>query len=142
MIKNFENIKTLSDLKKTGYKHRSVKDEMRENLISILKKNEKQFTDIIGYEETVIPDIQSAILSRHNIILLGLRGQAKTKIARTLVNMLDEYIPVIEGSELHDDPLHPISRLGKDKLEEFGDETPIEWIHRNDRYIQSEEDNL
>lgn len=136
MIKNFENIKTLAELKRAGYKHISIKDEMRANLISVLKKNEKQFTDIIGYDETVIPDIQSAILSRHNIILLGLRGQAKTKIARTLVNMLDEYIPIIEGSEIHDDPLHPISRYGKDKIEELGDETPVQWVHRNDRYAE------
>lgn len=136
MIKNFENIKTLSQLKKNGYKYRSIKDEMRENLISILRKKEKQFADIIGYEDTVIPDIQSAILSRHNIILLGLRGQAKTKIARSLVNLLDEYIPIIEGSEINDDPLHPISRYSKDIIEELGDDTPINWVFRNERYSE------
>ncbi|KAB2845094.1 MAG: magnesium chelatase [Melioribacteraceae bacterium] len=136
MIKNFENIKTLGQLKKSGYKLKSIKDEMRENLISLLKNKEKQFTDIIGYDETVIPDIQSAILSRHNIILLGLRGQAKTKIARSLVNLLDEYIPVIAGSEINDDPLHPISRFGKDKVEEYEDDTTIDWIHRNERYAE------
>lgn len=136
MIKNFEKIKTISDLKKSGFVSRSIKEEMRENLIASLRRNKNPFSGIIGYDETVIPDIQSSILSRHNLILLGLRGQAKTKIARLMVNLLDEYMPIIEGSELNDDPLNPISRYGKDKLAEFGDNTPIEWISRDERYTE------
>ena len=101
-------ITTLGQLKKTDYKSRSVKDELRANLITQLKKHEGGFEGIIGFEDTVIPDLQTAILSRHNILLLGLRGQAKTRIARLLVNLLDEYVPYIEGSELFDDPLAPI----------------------------------
>ncbi|MCX6168061.1 MAG: sigma 54-interacting transcriptional regulator [Ignavibacteriales bacterium] len=136
MINNFEKIKTLGALKKSGYLALQVKEEMRRNLIDSLKNNLNPFDNIIGYEETVIPDIQTAILSRHNIILLGLRGQAKTKIARMMINLLDEFIPGIEGSELNDDPFNPLSRFGKDKIAELGDDTPIEWIHRNDRYTE------
>src|ERR1700735_4631885 len=106
------NIKTLGELKKTAYKSRSVKDELRENLIKQLKHGEGGFEGIVGFEDTVIPDLQTAILSRHNILLLGLRGQAKTRIARLLVNLLDEWMPFIKGSELYDDPLAPISWFG------------------------------
>ncbi|MBI1936898.1 MAG: magnesium chelatase [Ignavibacteriales bacterium] len=136
MLKNFESIKTFGELKKAGYKSISVKEEMRKNLIDLLKRNINPFEEIIGYDETVIPDIQTAILSRHNIILLGLRGQAKTKIARLMINLLDEYIPIIEDSEVNDDPFHPLSRYGKDKLEEMNDETPITWIHKSERYTE------
>jgi len=129
-------ITTFGELKRTGYKSKSIKDELRDNLIKFLKKNENPFEGIIGYEETVIPDIQTAILSRHNIILLGLRGQAKTKIARMLINLLDEYIPVVAGSELNDDPLHPLSRYSKDVIAENGDDTKIEWHHRSERYAE------
>jgi magnesium chelatase subunit I len=101
-----------------------------------LKKGSDPFAGIIGYEETVIPDIQTAILSRHNIILLGLRGQAKTKIARLLINLLDEYIPVVAGSELNDDPIHPLSRIAKDLINVHGDDTKIEWLHRSERYAE------
>src|SRR5471030_2987562 len=130
------NIKTLGQLKQSGYVSRSVKEELRENLIAQLKKHEGGFEGIIGYEDTVIPDLQTAILSRHNILLLGLRGQAKTRIARLLVNLLDEYIPYIEGSELFDDPLAPISWFGHNIIEEKGDDTPIAWIHRSERYTE------
>lgn len=136
MIKNYESIKTLGVLKESKYKTRSVKDELRDNLITKLKEGEKPFEGVIGYNETVIPDIQTAILSRHNIILLGLRGQAKTRIARMIVNLMDEFIPVVEGSEMNDDPFHPLSRYAKDKIEELGDDTPIEWIKRDDRYAE------
>ena len=128
--------KTFGELKKSGYKPLHIKDELRKNLICFLKKREKQFEGIVGYDETVIPDIQTAILSRHNIILLGLRGQAKTRIARLLINLLDEYIPVVAGSELNDDPFNPLSRYAKDALAEFGDETKIEWLHRSQRYAE------
>jgi magnesium chelatase subunit I len=122
---NVISIKTLGELKKSGYKSRSVKDELRENLICYLKKGENSFEGILGYDETVIPDIQTAILSRHNIILLGLRGQAKTRIARLFTNLLDEYIPYVEGSELNDDPFNPLSRYAKDRIEAEGDNTCI-----------------
>lgn len=130
------NIKTLGDLKRSGYRSRSTKEELRENLIKKLKNKETVFEGIWGYEETVIPDMERALLAEHDINLLGLRGQAKTRIARLMVNLLDEYIPVIEGSELNDDPLMPISRYGKDKIAELGDQTPIAWIHRDERYTE------
>jgi magnesium chelatase subunit I len=129
-------ITTLGQLKKTDYKSRSVKDELRANLIAQLKKQEGGFEGIIGFEDTVIPDLQTAILSRHNILLLGLRGQAKTRIARLLVNLLDEYVPYIEGSELFDDPLAPISWFGHNEVLVKADATPIAWLHRNDRYTE------
>ncbi len=133
---DFTRITTIGELKRTGYKPKPIKDELRDNLIKFLKKNEYPFKGIIGYEETVIPDIQTAILSRHNIILLGLRGQAKTKIARMLINLLDEYIPVVAGSELNDDPFNPLSKYSKDLIAENGDDTKIEWHHRSDRYAE------
>ncbi|MEM6522807.1 MAG: magnesium chelatase [Bacteroidota bacterium] len=133
---NIKSIVTLGDLKKSGYQSRSVKQELRENLISNLKKQINVFEGIWGYEETVIPDLERAILSMHDINLLGLRGQAKTRIARMMVELLDEFIPAVEGSELHDDPLHPITRTGKDLIEKHGDNTPITWIHREDRYTE------
>ncbi|MBC8053354.1 MAG: sigma 54-interacting transcriptional regulator [Sphingobacteriaceae bacterium] len=133
---NKNDIKTLGELKKSGYKSRSIKQELRENLIALLKNKEAGFEGIIGYEDTVIPDLQTAILSQHNILLLGLRGQAKTRIARLMVNLLDEYIPYIEGSELYDDPLNPISWFAKEQLEKNGDKTPISWLHRDERYTE------
>jgi len=129
-------IKTIGQLKKAGYKSRSIKDELRENLIHRLRNKETVFEGIWGYEETVIPDLERAILAGHDINLLGLRGQAKTRLARLMVNLLDDYIPVIEGSELNDDPLDPISRFGKDKIRELGDATPISWVHKEDRYTE------
>ncbi len=127
---------TIAQLRKTGYRTRSIREELRQNLLQRLKEKEPVFKGIIGFDKTVLPDIERAILSKHNILLLGLRGQAKTKIARLLVELLDEYIPVIAGSELNDDPLLPISRFGKDLIGEMGDETPIEWLHRSDRYVE------
>jgi magnesium chelatase subunit I len=133
---NIQHIKTLGQLRASGYRPRSVKDELRDNLIAKLQKREPIFEGIWGYEETVIPELERAILARHNINLLGLRGQAKTRLARMLVNLLDEYIPVIEGSELNDDPLNPISRYGLDQVKEYGDDTPIAWLHRSERYTE------
>jgi magnesium chelatase subunit I len=127
---------TLAQLKSSGYRFKTIKDELRSNLIEKLKKKENVFEGIWGYEETVIPDLERAILAGHDVNLLGLRGQAKTRLARLMVNLLDEYIPVIEGSELNDDPLNPISRYGKDKINELGDATPITWLHRDDRYTE------
>ncbi|MEO7992008.1 MAG: magnesium chelatase [Chryseolinea sp.] len=130
------NIKTLGELKKSGYTSRSTKEELRENLIKKLTNKETVFAGIWGYEETVIPDLERAILAGHDINLLGLRGQAKTRLARLMVNLLDEYIPIIEGSELNDDPLSPISRFGIDKIKELSDNTPITWMHRDERYSE------
>lgn len=129
-------LKTLGELKRSGYKPRSVKEELRENLIEKLKKKEAVFEGIWGYEETVIPDLERAILAGHDINLLGLRGQAKTRLARLMVKLLDEYVPVIEGSELNDDPMKPLSRYGRDKVSELGDATPVTWLHREDRYTE------
>jgi magnesium chelatase subunit I len=134
-MKNLQ-ITTLAQLKSSGYKSKSIKQELRENLIDKLRKKENVFEGIWGYEETVIPDLERAILSGHDINLLGLRGQAKTRLARLMVNLLDEYVPVIEGSELNDDPLNPLSRYGHDLVKEMGDNTPIRWLHRNDRYTE------
>lgn len=130
------NIRTLGELKRSGYTHRSIKQELRTNLISRLQKKESVFEGIWGYEETVIPDIERAILAGHDINLLGLRGQAKTRIARLMVNLLDDYIPCVGGSELNDDPLHPISRHAHDLIAEMGDNTPVSWLHRNERYTE------
>lgn len=132
----YKNINTLGQLKSAGYKFKTIKEELRENLIAKLRKKEKVFEGIWGYEETVIPDLERAILAGHDINLLGLRGQAKTRLARLMINLLDEFVPVIEGSELNDDPLHPISRFGRDKIQELGDNTPVAWLHRNDRYSE------
>ncbi|WP_159474118.1 sigma 54-interacting transcriptional regulator [Dyadobacter sp. 3J3] len=129
-------IHTLGELKKAGYESRSIKQELRDNLIEKIKSKTEVFPGIWGYEETVIPDVERAILSMHNINLLGLRGQAKTRIARMMVNLLDEYIPFVKDSELHDDPLAPLSRFAKDVIEEKGDNTPIEWLHRSERYTE------
>lgn len=133
---NIDSIKTLGDLKKSNYRPHSIKDEMRDNLIIYLKNNENPFRGIIGYEDTVIPELQTAILSRHNIILLGLRGQAKTKIARLMINLLDEYIPVIDNTEINDDPFNPISVTARRIIQENGDDTTLRWMHRNERYTE------
>jgi magnesium chelatase subunit I len=130
------HIKTLKELKESGYVSRSIKEELRENLIRELKNKNTVLEGIIGYENTVIPDLQTAILSKHNILLLGLRGQAKTRIARLMINLLDEYVPYIEGSELFEDPLNPISWFGHHILEIKGDTTPIAWLHRSERYTE------
>lgn len=105
-----EKIKTLGALKQSGYQSKSIKDELRDNLIKKIKNKETTFEGVHGYENTVIPELERAILSRHNINLLGLRGQAKTRLARLMLNLLDEYIPLVEGSDVNDDPLNPISR--------------------------------
>jgi len=128
--------KTLGELKKEGYVPKSIKQELRDNLITHLQNKEPVFKGIYGFDDTVIPDMERAILSKHNILLLGLRGQAKTRLARLMVELLDEYIPVIEGSELNDDPMRPLSVFGHKLVEELGDATPIQWIHRSERYVE------
>jgi magnesium chelatase subunit I len=129
-------IRTLGELKKSGYQPRSVKDELRANLIEKIRRKETVFPGIYGFDDTVLPDMERAVLSRHNILLLGLRGQAKTRLARMLVHLLDEYIPVVAGSELNDDPLAPISKYAHALIAEKGDDTPIEWLHREERYVE------
>ncbi|MGB7926371.1 MAG: hypothetical protein WCF57_24230 [Pyrinomonadaceae bacterium] len=126
----------LGELKKSGYKNRAVKDEMRANLIGKLRAGERLFPGIVGYDETVVPQIVNAILARHNLILLGLRGQAKSRIIRQLADLLDERIPVIAGSEINDDPFHPISAHGRQMIELHGDSTPITWVERDARFVE------
>jgi magnesium chelatase subunit I len=131
---DIKKIKTLGQLQKSKYQPRSVKEEIRENLIKSIRNRENPFEGIMGYEDTVIPDTERALLSRHNILFLGLRGQAKTRMARQMVDLLDEYIPIVAGSEVNDDPLQPMSKFAKDLIAEHGEDTPIQWVHRTERY--------
>ena len=127
---------TLGKLKKTDYTSRTIQLELAENLKACLRSGKTTFEGLIGYENTVIPDVERAILSGHNINLLGLRGQAKTRLARQMTELLDEWIPVVTGSEINDDPLDPISLEAKRIIAEQGDKTPIEWLHRTDRFFE------
>jgi magnesium chelatase subunit I len=129
-------ITTIGELRKSGYTSKSIKNELRDNLICFLKAGTNPFEGIIGYDDTVIPDLQTAILSRHDVILLGLRGQAKTKIARLFINLLDEYIPIVEGSELNDDPINPLSVTAREIIAKDGDSTKISWLHSSERYTE------
>jgi magnesium chelatase subunit I len=129
-------LKTLGELKIAGYQSKDIKTELRDNLIASLRAGKKSFEGMHGYEQTVIPQLERAILSKHNINLLGLRGQGKTRIARLMIQLLDEYIPIVAGSEINDDPFAPISRFAKELISEKGDETPIEWLHRSDRFFE------
>ncbi len=133
---NIETITTLGALKASGYQSKSIKDELRDNLIQKIKQKETTFEGVHGYENTVIPELERAILSRHNINLLGLRGQAKTRLARLMLNLLDAYIPVVAGSDVNDDPLQPISRHALTLIEAQGDDTPITWLHRSARFAE------
>ncbi len=134
ITKGFGDIKTLGELKLSGYKPRSIKEEIRQNLIIRLKKKENSFPGIVGFEDSVIPDVERALLSKHNILFLGLRGQAKTRMARLMTDLLDEYIPSIAGSDINDDPLQPVSKYAQEEIATHGDETAIHWIHRSQRY--------
>ncbi len=125
---------TIGELRKSGYKVLSVKAEMRKNLIDKIRKNEPMFEGIVGYEDTVIPQVENAILSGQDMILLGERGQAKSRLIRSLVSLLDEEVPIVAGSEINDDPYNPISKMARDMVAEKGDDTPIAWIHRDTRY--------
>ena len=127
---------TLGALRKTRSSLRSVKDELRENLICKLKKKEPLFPGIVGYEETVVPQVVNAVLSKHNFILLGLRGQAKTKLIRMLATLLDEWTPYIAGCEIRDNPFQPICSACKKLVREHGDATPIAWLGREQRYVE------
>ena len=134
MKMDIKKIKTLGELKAAGYRPTSIREEVRRNLVCKLQKKEATFPGIIGYEDSVIPDVERALLSKHNILFLGLRGQAKTRMARQMVDLLDEYIPVISGSDINDDPIKPISRYALDQIAAHGDETAIHWVHRTERY--------
>lgn len=128
--------RTLGELRASGYQSRSVKDEMRSNLIKKLRSGEKLFPGIVGYDETVIPQLINAVLSKHNIILLGTRGQAKSRIIRQLTELLDEEMPIIAGSEINDNPFHPLSAYGKHQVDFHGDETKIDWVKRDNRFVE------
>jgi magnesium chelatase subunit I len=130
------NINTLGELLQSGYQSKSIKDELRHNLREKIRTGTPTFEGVHGFENTVIPELERAILSRHNINLLGLRGQAKTRLARKMIELLDEYIPFVTGSEINDDPLKPISRFAKDVIAAKGDKTPISWLHRDDRFFE------
>lgn len=130
------NIRTLGDLRASGYESRSVKDEMRSNLIEKLRNGERLFPGILGYDETVVPQIVNAVLAKHNFILLGLRGQAKSRIIRQLTELLDEEIPIVAGSEVNDDPFAPLSAFGREQTHLLGDDTTIDWVHRDDRFVE------
>src|SRR5436853_4918328 len=129
-------IETLSDLRRSGYRSRPVKQEIRDNLVRKLKAGEALFPGIIGYDETVVPQLVNAILSKHNFILLGLRGQAKSRILRGLVDLLDEQIPVVPGCEIHDDPLAPLCSSCRARIAREGDSMPIAWLPRQQRYVE------
>jgi magnesium chelatase subunit I len=129
-------IETLGDLRRSGYRSRPVKQEIRDNLVCKLRSGDTLFPGIIGYDETVIPQLVNAVLSRHNFILLGLRGQAKSRILRGLVGLLDERIPVVPGCEIHDDPLAPLCASCRARVAEEGDNLPIAWLRRDDRYVE------
>jgi magnesium chelatase subunit I len=141
-MKNISNIKTLGDLRKAreaspeAFPRRSVKNEVRDNLIRKLKAGETLFPGIIGYDETVIPQLVNAILSRHNFILLGLRGQAKSRILRALASLLDEQMPYVAGCEIHDDPVAPICAACRRRIAAEGDATPIAWLGQDHRYVE------
>ncbi|MFM8015186.1 MAG: sigma 54-interacting transcriptional regulator [Actinomycetota bacterium] len=125
---------TLAQLKTSGWKSRSVKDEIRENTVRAIRAGESLVTGILGYDDTVLPQVQNALLAGHDIVFLGERGQGKTRIIRSLTGLLDEWMPIVAGSEINDDPYHPVSRYARDLVRERGDDTPIEWVHRDDRY--------
>lgn len=135
---NAPAIRTLGELRTSGYRPRSVKRELRENTAAALARGEELFPGVRGYEDTTIPEIASALLSEHDLLLLGLRGQAKTRILRSMVHLLDEWIPVIagEGVELRDDPMDPRTTAGRSAVEELGDQTPVRWVHRSERYLE------
>ena len=135
-MKNQLTLKTLGALKASGYQPKSISDELRDNLINALERGENPFPGVLGYENTVLPEIQRAILSGHNINLLGLRGQAKTRIARQMTALLDEYIPVLEGSDINEDPLQPITQASRERISIHGDDTPIFWMHREERFVE------
>ena len=125
---------TLGALRASGWESRPVKEEVRRNAIERIKAGEALFPNVLGYEDTVLPQLENALLAGHDVIFLGERGQAKTRMIRSLTGLLDEWMPIVAGSEINDDPYHPVSRHARDLVEEMGDETPIDWVHRDERF--------
>ena len=133
---NIEKIGTLGELKASGWNPKSIRQELRDNVIDRIAKRESIFPKIAGYDETVLPQIEAALIAGHDIILLGERGQGKSRIVRSLVSLLDEYIPYVAGSEIYDDPYNPVSKYAVQLIAEKGDATEIEWLHRSKRYSE------
>lgn len=131
-----KNETTFKELKNSGYTHKTINEEIQANLVAKIRAKEPVFEGLWGYEDTVVPQLKKALLAGHHINLLGLRGQAKTRIARSMVSLLDEYMPVVKGSEINDSPFQPISKYARDQVAELGDETPIAWVHRSDRFFE------
>jgi len=131
-----KNDTTFKELKDSGYIDKSINEEIQANLIKKIKAKEPVFEGLWGYEDTVVPQLKKAILAGHHMNLLGLRGQAKTRIARSMIHLLDEYMPIVKGSEINDSPFQPISKFARDLIDELGDETPISWVHRNNRFFE------
>ena len=127
---------TFKELKNSGYKDISINNEIQANLIARIKENKPVFEGLWGYEDTVVPQLKKAILAGHHINLLGLIGQAKTKIARSMVDLLDEYMPIVKGSEINDSPFQPISKYARELVAKHGDDTPIAWVHRSNRFFE------
>ena len=125
---------TLGQLRESGWESLPVKEEVRRNAVARITAGEPLFPAVLGYEDTVLPQLENALLAGHDVIFLGERGQAKTRMIRSLTELLDEWMPVIEGSEINDDPYHPVSKHAKDLVADLGDDTPIEWVHRSQRY--------
>ena len=136
MPQNDPDIQTLGALRASGYTPRSISAEIRANLIDRLQSGAPLFEGIVGYDDTVLPDVQRALLAGHSMNLLGLRGQAKTRIARGLTDLLDEWVPVLPGAPLPEDPMAPITDQGRALVEAAGDDTPIAWMHRSERYVE------
>jgi magnesium chelatase subunit I len=132
--------RTLGALRASGYSPRTVKEEIRANLVARLAAGEPTFPGLVGFDDTVIPQVERALLAGHDIVLLGERGQGKTRLIRTLVTLLDEWMPIVEGSEVNDDPLAPVSAFGRRVVEEMGDATPVTWRHRSERYGERKRD--
>jgi magnesium chelatase subunit I len=128
--------KTTGELRASGYVSRSVREELRENLLEHLRTGKRIFDGVLGYDETVVPAVENALLCGHDLIFLGERGQAKTRMIRQLVRLLDEWLPVVEGAELHEDPFRPITAFGRERIAAEGDACPIAWVHRDERYVE------
>ena len=127
---------TLEELKSSDYENKTINQEIKSNLIARIRAKQAVFEGLFGYEDTVVPQLKKAIIAGHHINLLGLRGQAKTKIARSMVELLDEYMPIVKGSEINDNPYEPISKYARDLIDEMGDKTPISWVHRSQRFFE------
>src|SRR6188768_3781540 len=129
-----ERATTIGQLRASGWRSRPVKEEIRANAVERIRRGEPLFAGVLGYDQTVMPQLENALLAGHDVIFLGERGQAKTRMIRSLTGLLDEWMPIVAGSEINDDPYHPVSKHARDLVAELGDDTPITWVHRDDRY--------